>query len=101
MQIQFTPMRHANRLSLSKTGDTLTVNGEDFDLSGIPDGATLPRAAVACDWLASDIARVDGVLHLTLILPHGMSAPDETLFPASVTVTGNGPIALPPYEEIA
>lgn len=101
MQIQFTPIRHASRLSLSKAGDTLTVNGEDFDLSGIPDGATLPRAAVTCDWLASDIERVNGVLHLTLILPHGMDAANETLFPAPVTVTGDGSITLPPYEEIA
>ena len=71
MHITLIPQRRDDRLSLSKSGDLLTVNGEDFELSGIPDGAILPREAVACEWLASDIERIDGVLHLSLILPHG------------------------------
>lgn len=98
MNITLTPMRGDAPLALSMAGDVLTVNGEDFDFSAIPDGATLPRAAVTCDWLASDVERIGGVLHLTLILPHGPNAPDETRFPAPIMVTTDGPITLPPYD---
>ncbi|MGR1583387.1 hypothetical protein ACSSNL_18230 [Thalassobius sp. S69A] len=100
MQIRFTPMRHDQSLTLAKSGDTLIINDIAFDLSIIPEGATLPQEAVTCDWLASDIERIDGRLHLTLILPHGPDAPQEALFPAAITVEDDGPIVLPtPSEE--
>jgi len=101
MQITLTPQRRDDRLSLSREGDVLILNGEAFDFAAIPEGGTLPRDAVACDWLASDVTRQDGVLHLTLILPHGVDAPHETLFPAPITLTGDGPVALPAYENEA
>ena len=94
MQISFSPQRRDDALSLSRSGDVLTVNGEAFDFSGIADGATLDRDAVACDWLASDVVRTGGVVRLTLILPHGPDAPEETLFPDPVT-PGDGPVVLP------
>jgi len=98
MQITLTPQRRDDRLSLSREGDVLILNGEAFDFAAIPEGGTLPRDAVACDWLASDVTRQDGVLHLTLILPHGADAPQATLFPAALTLTGDGPVVLPEYE---
>lgn len=97
MKITLTPTRWDDALSLSKSGDTLTINGEAYDMSGIPDGATLPREAVNCDWLASDIKRVGGTIHLTMILPHGASAPQETLYPQPITITADGPITLPAH----
>ena len=97
MQISFSPMRRDDRLNVAVAGDTLTVNAETFDFSALPEGATLPRAAVACAWLASDVERIGGVLHLTLILPHGAKAPAETLFPVPI-MAGDGPVPLPPYE---
>jgi hypothetical protein len=101
MNISFSPTRHPERLTLSKSGEVLTINGEAFDFSPLPDGATLPRAAVACDWLASDVERIDGAIHLTLILPHGANAPQETRFPAPVTIGADGPVDLPAYEEMS
>lgn len=98
MQITFTPMRQDMALSLHKSGDTLIVNGEAFDFSALPEGATLPQAAVACAWLASDVERQDGQLRLTLILPHGAQAGPETLFPAPISLVADGPVTLPPYE---
>lgn len=95
MQITLTPMRRDDRLTLHRAGDVLTVNGTDYDFSALPEGGLLPRAAVACDWLASDVTRLDGVLHLTLILPHGAGAPEAALFPAPVLALDDGPITLP------
>lgn len=96
-QIDLSPMRRDDRLEVSVSGDVFTINGAAFDLSALPEGASLPRDAVACDWLAGDVERIDGALHLTLILPHGANAPEETLFPAPI-MAGDGPVALPPYE---
>ncbi|MGP3699185.1 hypothetical protein [Rhodobacter sp. NSM] len=97
MHITVTPQRRDDRLTLTRSGDILTINGEALDLSGIPEGATLPRDAVACDWLASDIERIGGVLHLTLLLPHGPDAPAATLFPEPVLVEADGPIPVPAW----
>jgi len=97
MKLTLTPMRHDGTLTLHRAGDVLTINGEAFDFSPLPDGATLPREAVDCAWLASDVERIEGTLHLTLLLPHGADAPEETRFPAPITLTADGPVILPPY----
>ena len=98
MQITLTPQRRDDTLTLVRSGDVLTINGEAFDFTAIPEGGTLPRDAVACDWLAGDVTRSGGVLHLTLVLPHGADAPQATLFPAPLTLTGDGPVVLPTDE---
>lgn len=97
MRISFSPVRLDQRLVLERRGDVLVFNGAALDLSGIPEGATLPQAAAGCDWIASDIERQEGMLHLTLILPHGAQAGEATLFPAPMTLKGDGPVALPEY----
>jgi hypothetical protein len=98
MQITFYPMRRDTPLTLSRNGDTLTINGETFDFSPLPDGATLPVEAIGSDWFAGNaVERIDGEIHLTLRLPHGDNAPQQTLFPGPITLTGDGPVPLPPY----
>ncbi|MDT8280179.1 MAG: hypothetical protein RQ806_06505 [Erythrobacter sp.] len=98
MKISFTPMRRAERITLSKSNDVLAVNGEAFDFSPLPEGATLPLDAIDSGWFAGPVERIAGVLHLTLILPHGTNAPRETLFPEPLDLIGDGPVTLPPYE---
>ena len=95
MKLTLSPMRNDTPLSLERAGDVLTINGEALDFGPLEDGATLPRDAVACDVLASDVERIDGALNLTLILPHGGSAPSETRFPAPIIDPPDGPVALP------
>jgi hypothetical protein len=97
MRITFSPTRRDDRLVLIKSGDVLTINGEAFDFSALPEGNTLPRDAVACEWLAGDVERIEGVIHLALILPHGAQAPQQTRFPVPI-IAGDGPVALPPYD---
>ena len=98
MIINLCPMRSDTPLSLHRSGDVLLVNGEAFDFSAIPEGATLPRAAVSGDWLASDIERIGGQLRFTVILPHSVNAPPETRFPVPLSLTNDGPVSLPPFE---
>jgi len=109
MFISFSPFRSDAALTLSRQGDVLTIDGADLDFGPLPEGAVLPREAVPCDWLASEVRRIDGVIHLTLILPHGpipWPAPPESrvvTHPEPILVTTDGPILLPSYssEEIS
>lgn len=98
MHIRFSPMRRKDQLTAVVAGDVLTINGEAFDFSALPEGATLPREAVVCDWLASDVARQNSEICLTLVLPHGGNAPQQTLFPAPVHVPA-GDVPTPPYDD--
>lgn len=97
MQIILSPQRRDTRLNLARQGDILRVNGETFDFGPVREGAVLPAAAVQSDWFAGEITRQGGELILQIFLPHGPHAPQETLFPAPITASGNGPIALPDY----
>lgn len=96
MQIRFTPQRRDDALTLSRAGDVLTINGTAYDFTPLPEGALLPRAAVDCGWLASDVTRTGGQIRLTLILPHGADAPAARRDPAPLRLTADGPVALPP-----
>lgn len=87
-------------LHLERTSDTLIINGEAFDFSGIGKGDTLPDGAAACGcpYIVGDIERDDaGKLHISLVLPHaeGNVAPHEARFPAPIVDPASGPISLP------
>jgi hypothetical protein len=98
MNISFSPQRRDNgSLTLSKQGDILTIAGTACDFSKLPDGATLPGSAVNCPWLTGDVERINGELHLTLILPHGPNAPEATRFPKPIINPPDGVIELPLY----
>ena len=98
MQITLLPMRHDQMLVAQRSGDVLVLNGRALDFGPLPEGAVLPQDAMDCPWIASDVTRVGGRLQLALILPHGPAAPEQSLFPAPITVLADGPIALPPYD---
>lgn len=103
MRISWSPQRRDDILALSRAGDVLTINGDNIDLSVVPDGATLPYGAIDNDWIAGPVERIDGVLHLTLLLPHGPDPSPAVAFPEQITVAADGPIAVPadpqPQEE--
>jgi hypothetical protein len=95
MQIKLSPQRRDDTLSVTKQGDTLTINGAEYDFSVVPDGATLPKEATDCAWLASDVERIDSVLHLTLLLPHGANASEAARFPQPIINPADGALELP------
>ena len=95
MKIKLSPMRLDETLTASLTGDVLTLNGETFDFTQLPEGATLPAEAIDSDWIVGPVSRIDGELHLTLRLPHGPNPSQAVAFPAPLTVLGDGPIPLP------
>lgn len=99
MILSLSPTRSDDTLILDRRGDVQVINGEAFDFGPLPEGGTLPQAAVACPYLASDVTRTGGVLRLMLLLPLDPDAPDLARFPADVVVLQDGPITLPGQED--
>lgn len=96
MRIAFSPQRRDDTLTLEKSsGDRLRVNGELFNFNTVPEGGTIPAGAVPCDWIVGPVERIDGEIHLTLILPHGPSPTPAVAFPEPINVVDDGPIAVP------
>jgi hypothetical protein len=95
MKITLSPQRRNDVLSISKSGDVITINGEVFDFSALPNGASLEASEIPCDWLFGTIERVDGDLHLQIILPHGPNPSDAVAFPSPLTNLQDGQISLP------
>ena len=95
MIINLSPQRRDDVLAISKLGDVLTINGEVFDFSIIPDGATLPSSAVTCAFITGVIERIAGDLKLTLLLPNSANASNATRFPQPIINPPNGIVGLP------
>lgn len=98
MRISFSPQRRDDTLTLERTStDRLRINGELFNFEPLPDGGTIPE--VPSEWIVGSVHRVDGEIHLTLILPHGPNPSQAVTFPQPITVTEDGPIVVPHDEE--
>lgn len=95
MIINLSPQRRDDALAILKSDDTLNINGLDFDFSGIEEGDLLPREAVGCEFLISDVERVNGDIVLTLILPNGANASQSARFPQPIINPPDGVVELP------
>ena len=95
MRISFSPQRRDNALSVSRQGDTLTINGNAFDFSTLPDGATIAAENSPSPWIKGPIERIDGKLHLTLLLPHGPNPSAAVAFPDPLVDPADGELELP------
>ncbi len=95
MIIKFSPQRRDDNLTLSKQGDILTINNVSYDFSPIPDGGTLPKEAIDCEFVCGDIERINGEIHISLILPHGPNPSHDVAFPEPITVIADGQVVLP------
>lgn len=81
---------------LVKVGDTLIVNGEPFDFSPLPDGASIPGTAISSKWFAlKDVSRVDGELIINLIYPIPANFSPEQATPAYLVNVPDGVVELP------
>ncbi|MDJ0820330.1 MAG: hypothetical protein QNJ09_00800 [Paracoccaceae bacterium] len=98
MHITLSPTRHDHRPVFEKDGEALIIDGTRFDFSDLSDGESRAIEDMESDWFVAPATRIDGVLHLTLLLSHGADAPQETLFPEPIHASEDGPLSLPPYE---
>ena len=95
MKITLSPQRRDDTLTITKQGDTLTINGTAYDFSQLPDGGSLPADAVDCEFVIGSVDRVNGELELTLLLPHGANASESTRFTQPIIDPADGEVELP------
>lgn len=100
MKINLSPQRRDDSLEVVRAGAALIINGISFDFSQMNDGDTLPAAAITSQWFVGQVDNVGGELELTLILPLPENYSQAQAFPEPITVTGDGPVALPQPLEI-
>lgn len=94
MHIFFAPQRRdGGALAASRQGDVLTLDGDALDLSSIPEGATLPAYVVHP--MLGEVSRIDGELHIQLLLPYGPTPEPWQTHPEPMIVADDGPIDVP------
>ena len=95
MKIYLSPQRRDDTLTVTKQGDTLTINGTEYDFTDLPDGGTLPADAVDSEYVIGSVDRVDGEIELTLLFPHGPNASEAARFPEPIIDPSDGEVELP------
>ena len=95
MEIKLTPQVRDGRLTISRKGEVFTINSKKYDFSPLPEGGSLPSSAIDCEFIVSNVTRINGELSLTLILPIGVYATPEECFPEPIINPPNGKIKLP------
>lgn len=95
MIIKLSPIYWDRELTVSKSGDALTINGEVFDFSPLPDGSKLPQAAINCEFIVGDVTREGGALTVPLLMPHAADASEAARFPADIVNLPDGLLELP------
>jgi hypothetical protein len=95
MIINLSPFRSDEALTVIKSGDVLTLNGENFDFSRMADGDTLPLGAVDSQWFGGPVDRVGADLLLTLRLPLPMNYSQEQAYPVPLANVPDGEVSLP------
>lgn len=93
LTFNLSPVRSEEETSASINGTVLTVNGTDYDLSELPEGATAQHPELG------KVTRVGDEYECTIKLGHGSNAPEETRFPEPIVLENHkGAIKLPVYE---
>lgn len=95
MKINLSPQVNDKKLVVTKKGDSLTINGESFNFAQLPEGGLLPATAVASEFIVGDVARVNGELLLTILIPISVDAGEEATFPKPILNPADGKIKFP------
>jgi hypothetical protein len=95
MKINLSPQRRDDQLTIFKEGDSLTINGTEYDFNQLSDGGTLSADAVDCEFVIRSVDRSNGELELTLLLPHGANASEAARFPEPIIDPADGEVELP------
>lgn len=78
-KITLSPQFSGSKLTLIKSGATLTINGETYDFSSLNDGDEVPSDAIDNPFIIGDINRIDDVVNMTIIMPYSDPNADENI----------------------
>jgi len=102
MRISFSPQYSDDELTLVKSGETLTINGDALDFSDLPEGGEYPAEAIDHEFVIGGVQRIDGVIHITVRMPYTNPEPPQSVaFPVPMIVSQDGPITLPESRHVA
>lgn len=95
LRLGLSPVGGLAETSVSVNGNVLTLNGADYDLGELPDGATAQHPDLGL------VKRNGDNYECTVRLGHGPNAPYETRFPEPIVLENhNGPVELPLYDVV-
>ena len=89
-KLSYSPQYGTSNITISKQAETLTINGESFDFSALEDGSEIDTE---CSHIVGTVKRLNGDIHITILLPHGVNSYFAPTEPQEVTADGD--IALP------
>lgn len=69
MKITFVPQLSDAVLELNKSGDILTINGDELDFSDLPEGGEYPVGSINNPHVLGGVSRNNGHVELSIILP--------------------------------
>lgn len=95
MILHFVPLLTEEALVLYVEDDTLTVNGEVFDLSLLGEGDFIDSDAIASKWFTGKVSRVAGAINVSLRLPLAHTASEAAKFPVPMHILQDGLVELP------
>ena len=82
--LKLLPQRRDDRLHLEKQRDALLLNGE------VVDPSKYDEAGPASQWIVGRPEAIEDGWCISIILPHGSSAPRATRFPIPIVVSSDG-----------
>ncbi|MDQ1183592.1 hypothetical protein [Agrobacterium larrymoorei] len=99
MKISLSPIRLNDTLIVEKNGDRLRINGDLLNFGPLPEGGTIKLSDIPGGWICDDVRRINGDLHICLVLPHGSDPAECVAFPSPLENPPDGVIDLPfsPY----
>lgn len=84
-QIVLSPQFSNAELRLEKTGSFLKINGVPCYFGTLNDGDEIPSEAIDSDVIVGGIKKVDGIVHLTVIMPYSdADVPEHIRFPEPI-----------------
>lgn len=95
LKLNLSPVRSDKETTASINGTVLNLNGTEYDLSELPDGATAQHPDLGT------VKRNGDEYECSIRLGHGPNAPHETRFPEPIVLENhNGLIELPLYDVV-
>jgi hypothetical protein len=83
IKINLSPVRGFIKTELSFTGSVLTLNGIEYDLSLLDDGAKVVHPVLG------EVTRTGDDYELTVTLIHGRNASESVRFPEPLLIDGD------------
>ena len=77
-------------LTVVKSGEVYTINGNEYDFTQLADGDYLPDGATDCEYILGEVIRDGADLNMTLLCPYSGHGTQSERYPSQVDNTSDG-----------